>query len=380
LSTQEENVNIDKGNFPHFLIKEIYEQPAAVRDTVLAQLHRDGSGLVSGVPLSRKSVERLSKINIVASGTSRHAGLAGRTMIHELAHVPVEVDYASEFENRNVPGLGELTIIITQSGETADTLSALRKAKEQGSRTLAITNVPGSTMAREADAALYTHAGPEISIASTKAFTTQLAALYLIAVFLGETRGALDPTAARGCIDELLAIPEKLTAVLERDAQCRELARMFHGVDDFMFLGRGIHYAIAMEGALKLKETSYIHAEGYPAGEIKHGPYALVDEHLVVVALATKDPHDAASLLRWEKTLADIREIKQHGARVIALALESDLAVSKVADATLLIPPAPELLLPLVEIVPLQLLAYHIAVARGCNVDQPRNLVKAVVS
>ena len=371
----------DKGTFPHFLIKEIYEQPAAVRDTALAQIIAATQQVsLAGVPISPEEIRRLSKINIAASGTSRHAGLAGRIMIHELAHVPVEVDYASEFENRNVPGLGELTIVISQSGETADTLSALRKASLQGSRTLAITNVPGSTMAHEADAAIYTHAGPEISIASTKAFTAQLTALYVLAVYLGETRGTLDSAATRNCVDELLGMPDKLTAVLKRDEQCRELARICDGVNDFMFIGRGIHYAMAMDGALKLKETSYIHAEGYPTGEIKHGPYALIDEHLIVVALATRDPRDEASTLRWEKTLTDIREIKQHGARVIALAVHGDDAVGEIADHTVLIPPASELLLPIVEIVPLQLLAYHIAVVRGCNVDQPRNLVKAVVS
>jgi glucosamine--fructose-6-phosphate aminotransferase (isomerizing) len=373
--------NPDKDSFPHFLIKEIYQQQEAVRDTALAQINAATRQVsLAGVPIDSEELRRLSKINIAASGTSRHAGMAGRIMIHELAHVPVEVDYASEFENRNVPGLGELTIVISQSGETADTLSALRKAKLEGSRTLVITNVPGSTMAREADAVIETHAGPEISIASTKAFTAQLTALYALAVYLGEIRGTLDSTACQSCIGELLAIPNKLTMVLKRDEQCRELARICHGVDDFMFIGRGIHYAMAMDGALKLKETSYIHAEGYPTGEIKHGPYALVDEHLTIVALATRDPKDEASTLRWEKTLSDIQEIKQHGARVIALAIQGDDAVAKIADHTVLIPPAPELLLPIVEIVPLQLLAYHIAVARGCNVDQPRNLVKAVIS
>ncbi len=373
--------NPDQGSYPHFLIKEIHEQPAAVQQTALGQLDAEQQRVsLAGAPIGEKEIQRLSKINIAASGTSRHAGMAGRTMIHELAHIPVEVDYASEFEYRNVPGLGELTIVITQSGETADTLSALRKARAQGSRTLAITNVRGSTIAREADAAIYTHAGPEVSIASTKAFTAQLTALYLLAVYLGETRNTLSSAQARTCIHELLKIPDKIQTILKPEDQYRELAHMCQEVDDFMFIGRGIHYAMAMDGALKLKETSYIHAEGYPTGEIKHGPYALIDEHLMVVALATRDAKEATSTGRWEKMLADIREIKQHGARVVAVAVESDTAVAEIVDRAVLIPSAPELLLPMLEIVPLQLLAYHIAVARGCNVDQPRNLVKAVVS
>jgi glucosamine--fructose-6-phosphate aminotransferase (isomerizing) len=325
-------------------------------------------------------VRRLSKINIAASGTSRHAGMAGRTMIHELAHIPVEVDYASEFEHRNVPGLGELTVVITQSGETADTLSALRKAKAEGSRTLAITNVPGSTIASEADAAIYTHAGPEVSIASTKAFTAQLTALYSLAVYLGETRGMLSPDQARCCIEELLKIPQKIEAVLQHEEQYAELARICKGVNNFMLIGQGIHYPIAMDGALKLKETSYLHAEGYPTGEIKHGPYALIDEQLMVIDLAARDLKETASTADWRKILSDMQEIRRHGARVIAIVAESDADMGEAADYTIPIPAAPELLLPIIEIVPLQLLAYYIAVARGRNVDRPRNLVKAVVS
>jgi glucosamine--fructose-6-phosphate aminotransferase (isomerizing) len=371
--------NPDKGKFPHFLIKEIHEQPEAVRQTALAQLDAARERVsLAGAPLDAEEVRQLSKINIVASGTSRHAGMAGRSMIHELAHIPVEVDYASEFEYRNVPGLGELTIVITQSGETADTLSALRKAKAQGSRTLAITNVPGSTMARETDAAISTHAGPEVSIASTKAFTAQLTALYLLAVYLGETRGTLSSGAARGCIDELLKIPQKMEAILQREKQYAELASACQGMDHFMLIGRGIHYPIAMDAALKLKETSYLHAEGYPTGEIKHGPYALIDEQLVVIDLATRDPKKT-STASWQKILGDIREVKRHGARVIAIAVESDAEIGEDADYTVLIPAAPELLLPILEIVPLQLLAYHMAVARGRDVDHPRNLVKAVI-
>ncbi len=377
-----ENMSLpDKGTFPHFLIREIHEQPRAVRDTALTQVDARTQHIsLPGVHIPRDDFRALRKINIAASGTSRHAGMAGRTMIHELAHVPVEVDYASEFEYRNVPGLGELTIVITQSGETADTLAALRKAKAQGSRTLAITNVLDSTIAREADAVIYTHAGPEISIASTKAFSAQMAALFLFAVYLGETRGTLEAEAARHWVTELLALPDKIEAVLARDLQCRELARSYYRMDDFLFIGRGIHYPIAMDGALKLKEISYIHAEGYPTGEIKHGPYALIDEHLPVVALAARDRSDPDSTLRWEKTLANLREVKRRGAHVIAVAVEGDQDVESAAGHVIYIPAAPELLLPILEIVPLQLLAYHIAVARGCDVDNPRNLVKAVTS
>ncbi|MGE0406292.1 MAG: isomerizing glutamine--fructose-6-phosphate transaminase [Candidatus Korobacteraceae bacterium] len=371
----------DKGSFPHFLIKEIHEQPEAMRNTTLAYTGATASQIsFAEVRIGKEELRKLSKLNIAASGTSRHAGIAGRTIIQELAHIPVEVDYASEFEHRNVPGRDELTVVITQSGETADTLSALRKAKAQGARTLAITNVVGSTIAREADAALYTHAGPEISIASTKAFVAQLTVLYLLAMYLGEARGTLDSAASRTCLAELAQIPDKIALVLKLEEQCRELARDYESFENFMFLGRGIHYAMAMDGALKLKETSYVHAEGYPTGEIKHGPFALVDERLVVIVLATRDLDDQASRQRWEKTLTDMRDIKQQGAKVIAVAVEGDHIVSELANSTVVIPRTSELLLPILEVVPLQLFAYFMAVARGNNVDQPRNLVKAVIS
>jgi glucosamine--fructose-6-phosphate aminotransferase (isomerizing) len=291
----------------------------------------------------------------------------------------VEVDYASEFRYRDpIVDSRVLTVVISQSGETADTLAAQREAKQKGSKTLAICNVPGSMVTREASGTIYTHAGPEIGVASTKAFTTQLAALFLLAMHLGRERGALDADAARRLAQGLLGIPAKLEAVLSRDAIYEELARKYFRVDDFLFLGRGIHFPIALEGALKLKEISYIHAEGYPAGEMKHGPIALIDEHMPVVVVAARDASSPASYQLYEKTLSNIQEVKAREGKVIAVASEGDTEVAKLADHVIEIPPAEETLLPLLEIVPLQLLAYHIAVRLGCDVDQPRNLAKSV--
>lgn len=366
----------DPSPFPHFLIKEIFEQPRAVGDTVRERISpATGTVMLPGMSIAREELRALKKISIAASGTSRHAGLAGRFMIQELADVPVEVDYASEFQYRTA-GLGELSIVISQSGETADTGAAAKQAKKLGSCTLAITNVADSTIARQADGVIYTHAGPEISIASTKSFTAQLAALFLFAVYLGEIRGALTAEQARHHVQELLRIPGKLQSVLQCDPQCAGLARQYSRHDDFLFIGRGIHYPIAMDGALKLKEISYIHAEGYPAGEIKHGPYALIGESLPVVALAARDRENSSAL--YQRLVADLGELKQRGGRIIAVAAEGDQAQLNAAEHVIAIPSAPELLLPILEIVPLQLLAYHIAVERGCDVDRPRNLVKSV--
>jgi glucosamine--fructose-6-phosphate aminotransferase (isomerizing) len=319
------------------------------------------------------------KITIAASGTSRHAGIAGHHMIQELAGIPVDVEYASEFEYGNpITGPEELTIVITQSGETADTLGAQRLAQSRGSRTLAITNVLDSTIAREADAVIHTQAGPEISIASTKAFGAQLVALYLLAVYLGETRGTLSDDKLASLVNELLALPEKVETVLGQNDLCHELAKRYHRFEDFLYIGRDVHYPIALDGALKLKETSYIHAEGYPAGEIKHGPYALIDEDVAVVGIATRDLNDPQSVVRAEKTIANLREVKETGGRVIAVATEGDTEVADAAHHVITVPQAPELLSPILEIVPLQMLAYHIAVQRGVDVDRPRNLVKSV--
>jgi glucosamine--fructose-6-phosphate aminotransferase (isomerizing) len=272
----------------------------------------------------------------------------------------------------------EITLLISQSGETADTIAAQREAKLKGSKTLAICNVVGSMIAREASGTVYTHAGPEIGVASTKTFSTQLAALFLLALYMGEVRGATSREQAKQFIDELLKIPGKLEALLARDGEVEDLARQYSKSQDFLFLGRGIHYPIALEGALKLKEISYIHAEGYPAGEMKHGPNALIDENLPVVIVATKDIGDPNSVLRYEKTISNVKEVKAREGKVIALAVEGDDEIQEHVDHVLHVPHAPELLLPILEVVPLQLLAYHIAVRRGCDVDQPRNLAKSV--
>jgi glutamine---fructose-6-phosphate transaminase (isomerizing) len=305
--------------------------------------------------------------------------MTGQYMMQELAGVPVDVDYASEFEYRNpMIGRGELSILITQSGETADTTAAQREARQKGSRTIAITNVEGSTIAREADGFIYTHAGPEISIASTKAFTAQMACLFLFALYLGEIKQKVSQALAQSYIRELLALPGKTEMILASADQVEKLAELYYRVDDFMFLGRAIHYPIAMDGALKLKEVSYIHAEGYPTGEAKHGPNALIDFRLPLVMIATCDRNDPGSLLRYEKNVSNMEGFKKQGATVIALASEGDAAIRQLADHTIFIPAAPELLSPILEIVPLQLFAYYVAAKRGLDVDRPRNLVKAV--
>jgi glucosamine--fructose-6-phosphate aminotransferase (isomerizing) len=370
----------DKGGFPHYMLKEIFEQPQGLRDTIAPRVSlEEGLVRLDDVRIHEDELRALQRINIVASGTSRHAGMAGQYMIQELVNLPVDVDYASEFEYRNpLIGKGELTIVITQSGETADTTAAQREAKAKGSRTIAISNVIDSTIAREADGVLYTYAGQEISIASTKAFTAQLAVLYLFAVFLGQVRGTLSGEQVRNHIRQLMELPGKTETVLQAASVCAQLAEKFHTVQDFLFLGRAIHYPIAMDGALKLKEVSYVHAEGYPTGETKHGPNALIDESLPVVIIATCDRDDEGSVRRYEKNVVNIRSFKQQSGRVIAIASEGDEQVEKLADHTIFVPQASELLSPILEIVPLQLFAYYMAVEKGLDVDRPRNLVKSV--
>jgi len=370
----------DQRTFPHHMIKEIFEQPRGLLDTIAPRIdQRAGRVQLNEVPISPEELRALRRINIVASGTSRHAGMVGHYMIQELAGIPVDVDYASEFEYRNpMIGQGELTIVITQSGETADTTAAQREARAKGSRTVAISNVPGATIAREADGALYTLAGPEISIASTKAFTAQMAVLFLFGLYLGEVRNTISKDDLARYIAQLMDLPNQVKAVLEADSQCEQLAAKFKSFDDFMFMGRAIHYPIAMDGALKLKEVSYVHAEGYPTGETKHGPIALIDENLPVVIIATVDRNDSGSVTRYEKSLGNIQGFKNQSGRVIAIATEGDTEVPKLADHTVFIPKAPELLSPILEIVPLQLFAYYMAVKRGLDVDRPRNLVKSV--
>jgi glutamine---fructose-6-phosphate transaminase (isomerizing) len=370
----------EKGGFKHFMLKEIHEQPRAVKDTTLGRVSQDtGHIFLEEMKVSEAEFKALKKLNISACGTSWHAGQAGKFMIESLARVPVEVDYASEWRYRDpILGPDTITLLITQSGETADTIAAQREAKAKGCKTLAICNVVGSMITREAAGTIYTHAGPEIGVASTKAFTAQLTALYLFALYLAQVRGTITPEQAKKEVFELTRLPGKLEHVLTQEAACEELAKEYSRVQDFLFLGRGIHYPIALEGALKLKEVSYIHAEGYPAGEMKHGPNALIDENLPVVILATRDPHDALSVVRYEKTMSNLKEVKARSGIVIAIATEGDEDIREAADHVLYVPPAPEELAPILEIVPLQLLAYHIAVRRGCDVDQPRNLAKSV--
>jgi glucosamine--fructose-6-phosphate aminotransferase (isomerizing) len=301
-------------------------------------------------------------------------------MIERLARLPVDVDYASEYRYRDpIPNPSSLGLLITQSGETADTIAAQQELIRNGSQTLAICNVVGSAVTRLAAGTITTNAGPEIGVASTKAFTAQLTALFTLALHLAQVRGTVSDATSLHLVTELSKIPGKLEEVLRSvDALCAELAREFSTARDFLFLGRGIHYPIALEGALKLKEISYIHAEGYPAGEMKHGPNALIDETLPVVVIATKDPADPASVLKYEKTLSNIQEVTARSGRVIAIATEGDTHIHQLVEHVIEVPAAPELLLPILEVVPLQLLAYHIAVRRGCDVDQPRNLAKSV--
>jgi glucosamine--fructose-6-phosphate aminotransferase (isomerizing) len=370
----------EKGGFKHFMLKEIYEQPRSVRDTTLGRVSLDtGKVFLEEMEITEAEFRALKKVHIAACGTSWHSALAGKFMIERLARVPVEVDYASEYRYRDpITSADTITLLITQSGETADTIAAQREAKAKGSKTLAICNVVGAMIAREAHGTIYTHAGPEIGVASTKAFTAQLTALFLFSLYLAEVRGTLSADQAKVLITELTKLPGKLEALLARDEECEDLAKEYFRAQDFLFLGRGIHYPIALEGALKLKEISYIHAEGYPAGEMKHGPNALIDENLPVVVLATRDAGDPGSMVRYEKTLSNIKEVKARSGTVIAIATEGDEEIRESVDRVIHVPPAPELLLPILEIVPLQLLAYHIAVRRGCDVDQPRNLAKSV--
>src|SRR5271157_4377477 len=327
----------EKGGFKHFMLKEIFEQPRAVRDTTLGRVSLDtGKVFLDEMDISEDEFRNLKKVYITACGTSWHAGLAGKFMIERLAKVPVEVDYASEFRYRDpLTGPDDLTILITQSGETADTIAAMRESRAKGSKTLGICNVVGSMIAREADGTIYTHAGPEIGVASTKAFTAQLTALFLFAVYLGQVRGTLDSEQSKRLLTELTLMPGRLESLLTRDEDTEDLAKEYHRAHDFLFLGRGVHYPIALEGALKLKEISYIHAEGYPAGEMKHGPNALIDEDLPVVILATHDKNDPGSVLRYEKTLSNLKEVKARSGTVIAIATDGDEEIREAADHVL---------------------------------------------
>ena len=370
-------IQAEKAGFKHFMLKEIFEQPQAVRETVLGRVSLDtGRVFLEEMTLSDADLAEVENVTIIACGTSWHAGLIGKYLIESLAHLPVEVDYGSEYRYRNpIVGRKTLAVVITQSGETADTLAALREAKGKGARSLAICNVVGSMVTRESEGTVYTHAGPEIGVASTKAFTSQLVALHLLALHLAQVRGAIAPAQAREEIDGLLQLPTLIDQTLRVSALVDEIARRFYNRRDFLFLGRGINYPIALEGALKLKEISYIHAEGYPAGEMKHGPIALIDEQMPVVALAPRDHV-------FEKMLSNIQEVKARGGSVIALTTGRDELVESLLDtehdSIISLPETRVRLSPVIMVLPLQLLAYHIAVRRGCDVDQPRNLAKSV--
>ncbi len=370
----------EKGGYKHFMLKEIFEQPRAVKDTTLGRVGQEtGKIFLDEMDITPAEFKAFREVKIIACGTSWHAALAGKFMIEKLARMPVEVDYGSEFRYRDpIVSKDVLTVVISQSGETADTLAAQREAKQKGSKTLAICNVVGSMITREASGTIYTHAGPEIGVASTKAFTCQLTALSILAAYLGQIRGLMDEEKSRCFVQELIRIPGKIETILGHDHQFEELGRKLFRATDFLYLGRGVHFPIALEGALKLKEISYIHAEGYPAGEMKHGPNALIDEKLPVVVLATQDRTSPQSCQLYEKTLSNIQEVKAREGMVVAIVTEGDREIRKVADEVIEIPAAPDLLTPILEIVPLQLLAYHIAVRRGCDVDQPRNLAKSV--
>ena len=373
-------IEAEKGGYQHFMLKEIFEQPRAVRDTTLGRVGQEtGRIFLDEMDIAPAEFARFRQVRIIACGTSWHAALAGKFMIEKLARIPVEVDYGSEFRYRNPIVLADsLTVVISQSGETADTLAAQREAKQKGSKTLAICNVVGSMVTREAAGTIYTHAGPEIGVASTKAFTCQLTALFILAMHLGQANGRLDDSLSRCLVQELLRLPGKLETVLSHDALYKAVAGHLHHARDALFLGRGVQFPIALEGALKLKEISYIHAEGYPAGEMKHGPNALIDENLPVVVLATRDPASEESCVLYEKTLSNIQEVKAREGIVLAVVTQGDEQAPKSADYIIEVPATTELLAPILAIVPLQLLAYHIAVRRGCDVDQPRNLAKSV--
>ena len=364
---------IEKGGYEHFMLKEIFEQPASIQDTMRGRLLEDGTTKISGINNNLKQFLSADRIIIAACGTSWHAGLVGEYLFEELTRIPVEVEYASEFRYRNpVINSSDIVMAISQSGETADTLAALKLAKERGAFIYGICNVVGSSIARLTDSGTYTHAGPEIGVASTKAFTTQLTVLTLLALHLGHKKGTIDHDTYKRLCKELAHIPDLVAKTLEMNKdKVIEIARAYKDVSNCIYLGRGYNYPVALEGALKLKEISYIHAEGYPAAEMKHGPIALIDENMPVIFLAPSRGH-------YEKVVSNAQEIKARKGKIIAVVTEHDCQMSNLADHVLEIPEVEELFSPILSVIPLQLLSYHIATMRGCNVDQPRNLAKSV--
>ena len=365
--------SIEKGGYEHFMLKEIFEQPRSILDSMRGRLELEAGHLnMGGIRAYEQKFVNAQRIIIVACGTSWHAGLVAEYLIEDLARIPVEVEYASEFRYRN-PIITErdIVIAISQSGETADTLAAIELAKSKGATIFGICNVVGSSIARATDAGAYTHAGPEIGVASTKAFTAQVTVLTLLAMIMGQKRGTITDTKLRELMVELDTIPTKVTKALELDTEIRAIAEIFKDATNFLYLGRGYNFPVALEGALKLKEISYIHAEGYPAAEMKHGPIALIDENMPIVVIATRDSS-------YEKVVSNIQEVKARKGRIIAIVSEGDTVIPAMAEFVIEVPYTSEVLTPLVSVVPLQLLSYHIAVLRGCNVDQPRNLAKSV--
>jgi len=373
--------NIATDHFSHAMRREIYEQPQAIAKTVDRHLQNDilFPGALHSIESALLTFEKLI---IAASGSSRHAGLAGEIMIEDLSGVAVDVEYASEYCYRSThAAVDPIVMVVTQSGETADTIAAQREALTRGVKTIAVSNVADATIPREASAALITGAGPELAVPATKSFTTQVTVLYLMALFLSRKRGRMTSEVTRSYLHRLLQLPEAIDRNLRAwDRLAEQFADKQYQAEKFLYLGRGVHYAIAREGALKLKETSYAHAEGYPAGELKHGPNALVDEKLPVVVLATYDHHDPDSMLRYQRTLEVMKEVRSRHGRLVAVATEGDREITSIADEVFFVPAAPELLLPIVEVIPLQLFAYYVATKKGYDVDRPRNLVKAVVT
>ncbi len=370
----------EKGGYRHFMLKEICEQPRAVQDTIVGRISLEsGQVFLDDAAISEKVLSNIDRIHIVACGTSWHAALVGKFLLEELARIPVEVDYGSEFRYRDpILDRNTLVVAISQSGETADTLAAVREAKAKHVRVLSICNVVGSMLSRESDATLYTRSGPEIGVASTKAFTCQLVVLFLLALHLAQLRNKVTQEETGTLLDELTRVPHLMEGLLAQGAAYEKIAKVMFKSYNFLYLGRGIHYPIALEGALKLKEISYIHAEGYPAGEMKHGPNALIDGNLPVVALAAKDSRNPKSVLRYEKMLSNIEEVRAREGIVILVATGGDERTSKLSDYVITVPELSDYLIPILLPIPLQLLAYHIALLRGCDVDQPRNLAKSV--
>ncbi|HRD54225.1 MAG TPA: glutamine--fructose-6-phosphate transaminase (isomerizing), partial [Flavobacteriales bacterium] len=364
---------LEKGGYDHFMLKEIHEQPRSIRDSMRGRLNlAKGEVVLGGIKEHEQKFVQAKRVLILGCGTSWHAGLVGEYLFEELARIPVEVEYASEFRYRNpIVNEDDLVIAISQSGETADTLAAIELAKSRGATIFGICNVVGSSIARVTHAGSYTHAGPEIGVASTKAFTAQVTVLTLMAMMIGQRKGTLAGSAFYRLLNELDAIPDKVQRLLKAEPQIKRIAEIYQHASNALYLGRGYSFPVALEGALKLKEISYIHAEGYPAAEMKHGPIALIDEEMPVIVIATK----GAS---YEKVVSNIQEVKARKGIIIAIVTEGDRVVKELADHVIEIPETADPLVPLLSVIPLQLLSYHIAVMRGCNVDQPRNLAKSV--